>query len=89
MGKIFLFFGEAFQSRASHYPLLLVFGFTGPPQWVDYLALPHKDRGIPLKVSCPRTQQASLLGCSPTILFVLSTKQEMCEYHYLKSFGMT
>ena len=39
---------------------------------------------------CPRTQQASLPACSPHYpFFMLSAKQGSCEYHFLKSLGMT
>ena len=39
---------------------------------------------------CPRTQQASLPAYFPHYPFyMLSAKQGICEYHFLKSFGMT
>ena len=42
--------------------------------------LSHKDGGTPLN-ALPKTQKASLSA--------LSAKQGSCEYHFLKSFGMT
>ena len=72
---------------------LHVFLQTGPPQRVDFLAPPSvcyiKTEAF-RKVPCPRTQQASLPACSTHYSFsMLSAKQESCEYHFLKSFGMT
>ena len=42
------------------------------------------------KVPCPRTQQANLSACSLHHPFLmLSANQGSCEYHFLKSSGMT
>ena len=51
--------------------------------------LPHKGGGVPLS-ALPKDTQASLPACSPHYpFFMLSAKQGSCEYHFLKSFGMT
>ena len=49
--------------------------------------VPQKDGGIPLSVLPKDKRQASLF--STLSLFLLSAKQGSCEYHFLKSFGMT
>ena len=51
--------------------------------------LPHKDGGIPLS-ALPKDTTSKLAGLFYTLsLFMLSAKQGSCEYHFLKSFGMT
>ena len=51
--------------------------------------LPHKGRGVPLS-ALPKDTTSKLAGLFSTLsLFMLSTKQGSCEYHFLKSFGMT
>ena len=51
--------------------------------------LPHKDGGIPLSV-LPKDTTSKLAGLFSILsLFILSTMQGSCEYHFLKSFGMT
>ena len=50
--------------------------------------LPHKDGGVPLSALPKGTSK--LAGLFSTLsFFMLSAKQGSCEYHFLKSFGMT
>ena len=49
----------------------------------------RKDSGIPLRV-LPKDTTSKLAGLFSTLsFFMLSTKQESFEYHFLKYFGMT
>ena len=51
--------------------------------------LPHKGGGVPLN-ALPKHTTRKLAGLFSTLfLFMLSAKQGSCEYHFLKSFGMT
>ena len=51
--------------------------------------LPHKGGGVPLS-ALPKDTTSKLAGLFSTLfLYMLSAKQGSCEYHFLKSFGMT
>ena len=51
--------------------------------------LPHKGGGVPLS-ALPKDTTSKVIGLSFTLFLVmLSAKQGSCEYHFLKSFGMT
>ena len=72
---------------------LHVFCQTGLLQWVDFWVVPsifcmkmEASRYVP----CPRKQTSKLASLFSSLsLFVLSTKQGSCEYHFIKSFSMT
>ena len=72
----------------------MLFVFTPPLPYnpVKYgraTCLPHKGGGIPLG-ALPKDTTSKLAGLFSTLsLFMLSAKQGSCEYHFLKSFGMT
>ena len=61
-----------------------------PVKYSYAICLPHNDGGIPLS-TLPKDTTSKLAGLFFTLLlfFMLSAKQESCEYHFLKSFGMT
>ena len=50
--------------------------------------LPHRDGGVKCLVQ-GHNKQACWLILQTIPYFMLSAKQESCEYHFLKSFGMT
>ena len=67
----------------SNFTIIILWSTGGPP--VCHIKV-ETSRWVP----CPRTQQASLPACFPHYpFFMLSAKQGSCEYHFLKSFGMT
>ena len=60
-----------------------------PVKYERAICLPHKGRGIPLS-ALPKDTTSKLAGLFSTLsFFMLSAKQGSCEYHFLKSFGMT
>ena len=101
MGNIFRFFEKLFRSAAFYLPFLLVFSQTKPSGRVDCLVLPptclpHKNGSISLgalpkdttsKLAHEHNKQV-IAGLFSTLSFMLSAKQESCEYHFLKSFSI-
>ena len=60
-----------------------------PVKYGRAICLPHKGGGIPLS-ALPKDTTSKLAGLFSTLfLLMLSAKQGSCEYHFLKSFGMT
>ena len=60
-----------------------------PVKYGRATCLPHKGGGILLS-ALPKDTTSKLAGLfSPLSLLMLSAKQGSCEYHFLKSFGMT
>ena len=51
--------------------------------------LPHKGGGVPLSALPKDNKQACRFVLHTIPFFMLSAKQGSCEYHFLKSFGMT